>query len=181
MKKVVVISTSLRPGSKQPRAGGAVRQGRRSRGARGGTRHAARQGDTVLRGLPRLPADGRLHLRGRCAGHHGERPQGRRGLLGHTHLLLRDERPDEDPHRPHERDVPQGLPFPRRLPADHRRRGGGRGPPACRERSARLDGLLREMQPQGAPLLRRRGRSERDCRQRKAAGGLYNGKKTFKI
>ncbi len=109
---------------------------------------------------------------GRRAGHYGECAQRRCGLLGHAHLLLRDERPDEDPHRPHERDVPQGLQVPRGLSADLRGRERGVRAEARRRRPHRLDRLLRQVRTKGPHLLRRRGGSQRDCRQRQAAGGI---------
>ena len=133
------------PWLEQPRDGGAICQGRRSRWASSGTHLIARQGNQVLHRLPVVPKDGCLRHQGRCAGHHGERTQRRCGLLGHAHLLLRDERSDEDPHRPHERDVPQGLQVPRRLSADHRGRERGVRAEARRGRPHRLDRLLRQV------------------------------------
>ena len=90
MKKVIIISTSLRPGSNSHAMAEQFAKGAEA---------AGHQVEFVS-------------LRGKeikfCVG----------CLSCHAHLLLRDERPDEDPHRPNERDVSQGLQIPRCTSAD---------------------------------------------------------------
>ena len=73
MKKVIVISTSLRRGSNSDMLADQFAEG------------AKAAGNEVEK----------ISLIGKNI----------QFCLGNTYLLLRDERPDEDPHRPHECDV----------------------------------------------------------------------------
>ena len=111
--------------------------------------------------------------------HAGDRPQdgaGRRAGLCHAHLLLRDERADEDAAGPGQSAVRGGLPLPRRVPAGLR--GGGRGlcPAARRQRSGGLDRVLPQSAA-GRDRFRRRRDGDRGDEEPsgEAAGGLCPG------
>ena len=81
------------------------------------------QDDPILQGLPGVPKDAEVRAQRRCECHCGEGAGSGHAGVCDAHLLLRDERPDEDPAGQAQPSLPVGLSVPQRV--HDVRRGGG--------------------------------------------------------
>ena len=98
MKKVIVISTSLRHGSNSDMLADQFVEGAKSAG------NEVEKISLVGKNIQFCKGCLGCQKLGRCVINDDVNDIMAK-VLGNTYLLLRDERPDEDPHRPHECDV----------------------------------------------------------------------------
>ena len=99
MKKVLVLSSSLRKGSNSETLAQEFAKGAAEAGNK--VEFESLRGKKIgLQWLPRLPEKGQVRHQGRRTRHHQEDGIGRCHRVRNADLLLRDERPAQDDARP---------------------------------------------------------------------------------